>query len=102
MWATRLWKFARTAGRDGLMLFYALRDPRTPWPTRAGILALALYTISPIDLLPDVALLFGWADDLALLMFGIPYLAGRLPAEVRASASIRVDRLLGRWRARRA
>ena len=97
MWPVRAWTFMKTVGRDGLVLLHALRDAETPLPLKAAILALAAYAISPIDLLPDVALLFGWADDLALLMIGIPFLVKRLPAAVRA----RAERAAGRFGARR-
>jgi uncharacterized membrane protein YkvA (DUF1232 family) len=101
MWPTRLWRFVKTAGRDGLMLLFALRDPETPGALKAGIVLLALYTVSPIDLVPDVIALFGWADDLAILMMGIPFLMRRLPAGARARAAMRVEQLLGRFGARR-
>jgi uncharacterized membrane protein YkvA (DUF1232 family) len=98
----RIWKFVKTAGRDGLLLVFALRDPRTPLPLKAAIVALIAYTLSPFDLLPDFALLVGWADDLAVLMISVPFLASRLPPAVRADAAARVARLLGRLGARRA
>lgn len=96
MWTVRLWRFVRTVGRDGLVLLHALRDAQTPLPLKAAIVALAAYLISPIDLLPDFALLFGWADDLALLMVAVPFLVKRLPAAVRA----RAERAAGRFGAR--
>jgi uncharacterized membrane protein YkvA (DUF1232 family) len=102
MWPVRLLKFLKSAGRDGLVLLFALRDPGTPSMVKAGIVALALYTVSPIDLLPDMALLLGWADDLALLMLGIPFLVKRLPVAVRARASLRAEQVLGRFGGRRA
>lgn len=102
MWPVRALKFLKTAGRDGLVLLYALRDAGTPMAVKAGIVALALYTVSPIDLLPDVALLFGWADDLAILMLGIPFLVRRLPEAVRARATLRAEQALGRFGGRRA
>ncbi|MFM1990659.1 MAG: hypothetical protein RJA99_3616 [Pseudomonadota bacterium] len=86
MFPLRAWTFLKTVGRDGLVLAFALRDPATPRLLKAAIVALALYTVSPVDLLPDVALLFGWADDLALLMVGIPFLVKRLPQAVRERA----------------
>jgi uncharacterized membrane protein YkvA (DUF1232 family) len=98
MWPLRLWRFVKTVGRDGLVLLHALRDPGTPLPLKAAILALAAYLVSPIDLLPDFALLFGWADDLALLMVAVPFLVNRLPAAVRA----RAERAAGRFGPRRA
>jgi uncharacterized membrane protein YkvA (DUF1232 family) len=98
---TRPWTFLKTAGRDGLTLLFALRDPETPRGLKAGILLLALYTVSPIDLVPDVIALFGWADDLAILMLGIPFLMRRLPPGARARAAMRVTELLGRFGGRR-
>lgn len=86
MFPLRAWTFLKTVGRDGLVLLLALRDPATPRALKAAIVALALYAVSPVDLLPDVALLFGWADDLALLMVGIPFLVRRLPPAVRERA----------------
>lgn len=102
MWPVRALKFLKTAGRDGLVLLYALRDAGTPIAVKAGIVGLALYTVSPIDLLPDVALLFGLADDLAILMLGIPFLVKRLPEAVRARAVLRAEQALGRFGGRRA
>lgn len=98
MKALRVWTFLKTVWRDGVVLLHALRDAETPLPIRGAILALALYAISPVDLLPDFALLFGWADDLVLLMVGIPFLVARLPAAVRA----RAERAAGRFGPRRA
>ena len=102
MWPVRALKCLKTAGRDGLVLLYALRDAGTPFAVKAGIVGLALYTVSPIDLLPDFALLFGWADDLAILMLGIPFLVRRLPEAVRMRAALRAEQALGRFGARRA
>jgi uncharacterized membrane protein YkvA (DUF1232 family) len=94
----RLWKRVRHAGRDGLVLLAALRDPRTPRRLKLAIAALALYAVSPIDLVPDVLAVLGWADDLVVLMLGIPWVARRLPPDVRASAQARVEGWLGGWR----
>lgn len=32
-----------------------------------------LYTVSPIDLLPDVILLLGWLDDIAVILAVVKY-----------------------------
>jgi len=102
MWAMRIWKLLRVAGRDGLVLLYSLRDPEMPASLKLGVLLLALYTLSPFDLLPDLMLLFGWADDLALLLLGIPFLIRRMPPGPRARAEARVARFLDRFGAGRA
>jgi uncharacterized membrane protein YkvA (DUF1232 family) len=102
MWAMRIWKLLRGAGRDGLVLLYSLRDPEMPGALKLGVVLMALYTLSPFDLLPDLILLFGWADDLALLLVGIPFLIRRMPQGARARAEARVEQLLARFGGRRA
>ncbi len=101
MWLIRLRKYLKTVGREGLVLLYALRHPATPGRLKLGIVALIVYLLSPIDLIPDLALLFGWTDDAAILMLGIPFLVRRLPPQVLADAAAQVERLLGRFGFRR-
>lgn len=48
-----------------------LLDPRVPALTKVIPFATAAYLISPIDLLPDVALGLGQLDDLAVLFIGL-------------------------------
>jgi uncharacterized membrane protein YkvA (DUF1232 family) len=54
-----------------------LRDPRVP--RRAKItLGLALaYVVSPIDLIPEVIPVIGWADDVVIVLFAIDSLIER-------------------------
>ena len=78
------------------MLFYALRNPATPVPIKLATILLGVYLISPVDLLPDFAMFFGWADDLMLFLVAVPFLAKRLPPSVFAETSARVDRWFGR------
>jgi uncharacterized membrane protein YkvA (DUF1232 family) len=76
-WATRI-------QRDGLTLWFALRDPRTPWLARALAWLVVAYALSPIDLVPDFIPVLGYLDDL-LLLPGLIWLTVRLlPAEVLA------------------
>ena len=102
LWMLRIRRLFRATGREALILWYAFRNPATPRAIKAGSLLLLLYLLSPVDLLPDFALLLGWADDLALLMMGIPFLVRRLPPGVLAEASELADRRLGRSGARPA
>ena len=69
-----------------LALYFAYRDPRTPWYARVFAIGVVGYAFSPIDLIPDVIPLLGYLDDLVLLPVGI-YLALRLiPAAVMVEA----------------
>lgn len=85
-WMERLQRAARALKRDGLTLWFALRDPRTPWWVKALIAFVVGYALSPIDLIPDFIPVLGLVDDLILLP-GLIWLALRLlPAEVMAAA----------------
>jgi len=97
LWLLRLRRLFSATGREALILWYAFRNPATPGSIRMASLFLFLYLLSPIDILPDFAILFGWADDLAILMMGVPFLVGKLPAAVRAEAAALADRTLGRF-----
>ncbi len=79
----------RTFGRNGLVLLYAVRNPATPTWIKLATVAIILYAISPADFFSDLIPLLGWADDLALLALGIPWLLGKLPEAVRAQAEQR-------------
>ncbi len=92
LWMIRVRRLFKMVGREALMLLFALRNPATPAAIKLATVGLAAYLFSPIDLLPDFALVFGWADDLMLLLVAVPFLARRLPPAVFAEASSRADR----------
>ena len=56
----------RAAGRHLLVIWHAWRDPALKWPGRLVLIAIALYLLSPVDLVPDWLPVLGWLDDLAL------------------------------------
>jgi uncharacterized membrane protein YkvA (DUF1232 family) len=96
MWWLRARRYLKATGRQALMLAWACRQPATPMLVKLGALALLLYAISPIDLIPDVPII-GWIDDAAILMLGIPFLLKRVPARVRDESVERVERALSRF-----
>jgi uncharacterized membrane protein YkvA (DUF1232 family) len=67
----RVRQWARTLKRDVLALSLAARDPRVPWYAKAVAACVAVYALSPIDLIPDVIPLLGYLDDLVLVPLGI-------------------------------
>jgi uncharacterized membrane protein YkvA (DUF1232 family) len=73
----RLRAWARGLKRDGVALWLAARDPRTPWAARLIALAVAAYALSPIDLIPDFIPVLGLLDDLIIVPMGL-WLALRL------------------------
>jgi len=96
MWLFRLRKIFRVAGRDALVLFFAIRDPRTPRAQKLAAGAALAWLLSPIDPLPDLPLI-GWVDDMLILSVGLPMLLRRLPAPVRHDANARADRFIAVW-----
>lgn len=77
--------------RDAWALTLALRDPRTPWYTRALVILIAAYLLSPIDLIPDFIPVLGLLDELVLLPVAIALAIRLMPAEVFAEARARVQ-----------
>jgi len=65
-------------------LYYAYRDPRTPWYARVAAAAVVAYALSPIDLIPDLIPLLGYLDDLILLPLGITLAIRLIPPEIMA------------------
>ena len=96
MWLFRLRKMFRVAGRDALVLFFAIRDPRTPRALKLAAGAALAWILSPIDPLPDLPLI-GWVDDMLVLSVALPMLIRRLPEAVRLEANLRADRFTAVW-----
>lgn len=79
----RLTTWARALKQDGLVLWFALRHPGTPWWVKLLAFVVVAYALSPIDLVPDFIPVLGYLDD-AILLPGLIWLALRLlPAPVR-------------------
>jgi uncharacterized membrane protein YkvA (DUF1232 family) len=59
-----------------------LRDPRVPRRAKITLGLAAAYVASPIDLIPEVIPVIGWADDVLILMFAIDSLIERAGNEI--------------------
>ena len=78
----RLKDKARALKRETTALWFALRDPRTPWAARVVGALVVAYALSPIDLIPDFIPVLGLLDDLILLPLGIALCMRLIPADV--------------------
>lgn len=78
---TLIWTLLRGEARA---LVRALRHPGTPRSFKLGAALIALYVLSPIDIVPDFIPFVGAIDDVLVVTFGIRWLLSRLPAHVAA------------------
>jgi len=76
-----MWRVLRV---DARRLWFALRHSAAPLWLKIGTALIVLYVLSPIDLIPDTIPILGWVDDVAIVSFGIRWLLGRLPHELRS------------------
>ncbi len=75
---------ARRIKRDGVTLWFACRDPRTPWWIKAMAALVVAYALSPIDLVPDFIPVLGYLDDVILLPGLIWLVVQLMPDGVRS------------------
>jgi uncharacterized membrane protein YkvA (DUF1232 family) len=68
---------------DAKLLWFALQHPQSPGWLKLGTAAIALYLVSPVDLIPDVIPVFGVLDDLVIIPLAIRFLLKQLPAHIR-------------------
>jgi uncharacterized membrane protein YkvA (DUF1232 family) len=59
-----------------------LADPRVPRRSKMALGAAAAYVASPIDLIPEVIPVIGWADDIIVLMMALDALISRTGPEI--------------------
>lgn len=79
-------RWAKQLKQQTLLVYFAARDPRLPWPVRLLALAVAAYALSPIDLIPDFIPVIGYLDDLLIVPLGIALVVRLTPPEIIAAA----------------
>lgn len=81
-WLDRLKSWAEHLEKEVFALYYAYRDPRTPWFARLFCSFIVVMTLSPIDLIPDFIPVFGYLDDALFVPLGIWLALKMIPKEV--------------------
>lgn len=93
-------QWAKGLKQQTLVVYFAARDPRTPWLVRLLALFIAAYALSPIDLIPDFIPVLGYLDDLIIVPLGLVLVLRLVPAEVMLAAGAKaadaVDRPVSR------
>lgn len=69
-----------------------LQDDRVSLWTKVIPVIVAIYVISPIDLIPDIPVI-GWLDDLAVLIGGLRLFESMIPDYIVQEHRARLDRL---------
>jgi len=85
---------ARALKIQTLALYYAYRDPRTPWYARAVTGLIVAYAFSPIDLIPDFIPVLGYLDDLVIVPLGVMLALKMIPAQVMAECRVKAEQYL--------
>lgn len=92
-------RFAKQAGREvvekSLCLYYAAQRPETPKWAKTVIYGALAYFISPLDAIPDITPMVGYADDLGALAAALSMVAVYINDEVKAKAALKLKEWFG-------
>lgn len=91
-------EWARGIKRDVMALWLAARDPRVPWYAKLAAGVVAVYALSPIDLIPDFIPVLGYVDDLIIVPLGILLAIKLVPAPLMDEFRQEANRRGGRPR----
>ena len=72
-----------------LAVWFAYRDPRTPWYAKIWSAIVVGYAFSPIDLIPDFIPIIGYLDDAIIVPLGIMIAIKLIPKEVMIDTRIK-------------
>ncbi len=87
---------AKLIKRQSMVLYFAVRDPRTPIGVKLLAGAIVAYALSPIDLIPDFIPILGYLDEIILLPLAIAFALRLLPEAVLQDAKAQAESALSR------
>ncbi|MES2264837.1 MAG: YkvA family protein [Pseudomonadota bacterium] len=97
----KLKNFALQAGREvvekALWLYYAAQRPETPLWAKTIIYGALAYFISPVDAIPDITPIVGYADDLGALAAAIATVSTYINDEVKELAKKKLQHWFGSY-----
>lgn len=92
-------KFSKRAGTSlvyaVLLLYYTLQKPDVPLKVKATIVGALGYFILPLDIIPDLAIGVGYADDLSVVLFALVQIALYVDDEIKMQAKNKLKDLFG-------
>ena len=84
---TGFWSTLKKAARripfieDVVAAYFVALDPKVPFKSRAIIIGALAYFVLPIDAVPDVLMLIGFGDDIAVLTMAIAAIRSNMTEE---------------------
>lgn len=92
-------RYARQAGKEvierALQLYYAAQSPDTPKWAKGVIYGALGYFIVPLDAIPDLTPVVGYADDLGVLAAALATVALYVTPEIKAKAKAKIQEWFG-------
>jgi len=95
----KLVRYAKVAGAEvierALQLYYAAQDPATPPWAKTVIYSALGYFIFPLDAIPDITPVVGYADDLGVLAVAIATVAMHITPTMKQQAKQKLQDWFG-------
>jgi uncharacterized membrane protein YkvA (DUF1232 family) len=79
---TKLKEYALLAPRLVKLIWRLTRDPRVPARSKAMLILVSGYLVSPVDLIPDFIPGIGQLDDIVLAAFALDQILNRVPDHI--------------------
>ena len=80
---------------NALQLYYVTKRPDCPPHVKAGIIAALGYFISPLDLIPDMIPVAGFADDGGAILLALAHARTYIDDDIRQQAKNTIKGFLG-------
>ena len=71
-----------------------IRNPKTDWKPKVGLVLAVIYLITPFDIAPDFIPILGWLDDIGALSFAAMWFlrkAAQMEQDIEQKIQIQKD-----------
>jgi uncharacterized membrane protein YkvA (DUF1232 family) len=79
---TELKEYLLLLPRLAKLIWRLARDPRVPPRSKATLMLLGAYVVSPVDLIPDFIPGLGQLDDIVIAAFALDQIINRIPEHI--------------------
>ena len=89
--STKYNRFTDKVKKEIIVLYHALKHPKTPWWTKILLAVVVGYALSPFDLIPDFIPVLGYVDDFLLFVVGAAIAGLFIPKNVLEECRQKVE-----------